>query len=232
MRQSGCVTFIPQEISINCLQGIHITLSLHKPDVPARVSPIVQQTPIRPHAEFDDMVGGIGRMSIGSPPMFNPPVAFPYTNVLSPTGRSFVPGGFPMTPNYAGMSVPFAPQFSSPQTPVTGYAVGGFCTPSQFGSASITSGSSRYTNGTPGGSGWDSMSSPLRGSSGRGHTLQDARAFGRRQNAVRPATRPTFNNQVGQHNVVDVDRIRQGLDVRTTVSLPSTSNHKERAKYP
>lgn len=123
-----------------------------------------------------------------------------------------------MTPNYAGMSVPFAPQFSSPQTPVTGYAVGGFCTPSQFGSASITSGSPRYTDGTPGGSGWDSLGSPLRGS-GRSQSIQDARAFGRRQNAVRGASRPTFNNQVGQHNVVDVDRIREGLDVRTTVSL-------------
>lgn len=221
---------MPRKAFSNCLQGIHITLSLHKPDVPARASSVVQQTPVRPHAEFDDVLGGIGRMSIGSPPMFNPPVTFPYTNVLSPTGRSFVPGGFPMTPNYAGLSVPFAPQFSSPQTPVTGYAVGGFCTPSQFGGPSIT-GSPRYTDSTPGGSGWDGMSSPLRSSGGRGQTLHEARAFGRRQNAVRPATRPTFNSQVGQHNVVDVDRIRQGLDVRTTVSLPHTNIYEEHAEY-
>ena len=210
-------------MSSNCVQGIHITLSLHKPDVDqrsARISPVSHQTPVRPHTEFDDVIGSMNRMSVGSPPMFNPPVAFPYTNVLSPTGRSFVPGGFPVTPNYTSMSVPFTPQFSSPQTPVTGYAVGGFGTPSQFGNTSLTSASPRYTDGTPGGSGWDSMSSPLRGSgSGRGQSLQDSRALGRRQNAVRGVTRPTFNNQVGQHNVVDVDRIRQGLDVRTTVSV-------------
>ena len=124
-----------------------------------------------------------------------------------------------MTPNYAGLSVPFAPQYSSPQTPVTGYSVGSFCTPTQYGSPSTISGTPRYIDGTPGGSGYDGMSSPLRGSGSRGHTIHDARAFGRRQNAIRPATRPNLNSQVGQHNVVDVDRIRQGLDVRTTVSL-------------
>ncbi len=57
--------------------------------------------------------------------------------------------------------------------------------------------------------------SPVRG--GMRGDFQDPNAFGRRQNAIRGASRPAFNNSVGQHNVVDVDRIRQGLDVRTTV---------------
>lgn len=157
-------------------------------------------------------------MAIGSPPMFNPQTGFPYAHVLSPTGRSFMPGAYgTMTPNYAGMPVPFAPQFSSPQTPVTGYSSGAFGTPSQFGSGSIQGSPLRYVDSTPTGSGWDSMGSPLRGSP-RG--MQDARAFGRRSNAIRSVNRPSpsFNNQVGQHNVVDVNRIKEGLDVRTTVS--------------
>ena len=43
------------------------------------------------------------------------------------------------------------------------------------------------------------------------------RADGRRQNAMRIARAPYFN-PAGHHNHVDVNRIREGIDVRTTVS--------------
>lgn len=42
---------------------------------------------------------------------------------------------------------------------------------------------------------------------------------GRRQNAAR-VTRSPYNNAAGHHNQVDVERIRSGIDVRTTVSVP------------
>lgn len=66
------------------------------------------------------------------------------------------------------------------------------------------------------------MSSPTNGGS-RDESQSQLRLLGRRQNAVRQNAvrapgRPPFSSSVGQHNVVDVDRIRQGLDVRTTVS--------------
>lgn len=55
------------------------------------------------------------------------------------------------------------------------------------------------------------------------------RLYGRRQNsvrqnAVRGTGRPPFGSSVGQHNIVDVGRIRQGLDVRTTVSSLQTGS--------
>ena len=41
----------------------------------------------------------------------------------------------------------------------------------------------------------------------------------KRQNSPRGGNRSaSANSPVGQHNVVDIDRIRAGLDVRTTVS--------------
>lgn len=42
------------------------------------------------------------------------------------------------------------------------------------------------------------------------------RSDGRRQNAIRVSRSPHYN-VTGQHNHVDVDRIQQGIDVRTTV---------------
>lgn len=156
-------------------------------------------------------------MSITSTPAYGQQAPFPYPTLVSPTGRSYVPGGYPMTPGYSSASLPFGAQFSSPQTPVTGYTPGGYCTPSQYESASFTSGSTRLKENTPIGQTWDSMGSPTRGGS-KDVSLSQERPYGRRQNAVRGTSRPPFGNTVGQHNVVDVNRIRQGLDVRTTVS--------------
>ena len=45
---------------------------------------------------------------------------------------------------------------------------------------------------------------------------------GRRQNAAR-VTRSPYHNAAGHHNQVDVERIRSGIDVRTTVSVSFTS---------
>lgn len=204
-----------------------MTLFLYKPDMdPVSVQSFpqnVQLTPVRRHLEQDELTRSIGRIDLGSPPVFNAQPHFPYPPVLSPTGRSFVPG-YPMTPNYSGVSVPFGAQFSSPQTPATGYTPGGFGTPSQYGSTSLTSGSPRYMGGTPNGQGWGSMGSPNRGSPLRGTPRMDSmgppRTFGHHENAGRQMARPAFNSSVGQHNVVDVDRIRQGIDVRTTVRYP------------
>lgn len=44
------------------------------------------------------------------------------------------------------------------------------------------------------------------------------RSDGRRQNAAR-ITRSPYNNSANHHNYVDINRIRDGIDVRTTVSI-------------
>lgn len=126
-----------------------------------------------------------------------------------------------MTPNYPSVTTPFGGQYASPQTPATGYTPGGYGTPSQYEPTTATSNSSALT--TPTVQTWDNRSSPMRGLP-RHESQSVVRFNGWQQNpvrqngvAVRGARRP-LNNTVVQHNIVDVDRISQGLDVRTTVS--------------
>lgn len=49
------------------------------------------------------------------------------------------------------------------------------------------------------------------------------RPDGRRQNAMR-VTRSVFHNHAGNHNQVDINRIREGIDVRTTIMLRNIPN--------
>lgn len=140
--------------------------------------------------------------------------------MLSPVGNTYVQG-IPSTPGYSSVSVPFAGPYSSPQSPATGYIPGGYGTPAQYRTTSVTSEISRLT--TPTARTWINAGSPINGGS-KDESQSQVRLYGRRQNlarqnAVRSVGRPPFSNAAGQHNVVDVDRIRQGLDVRTTVSF-------------
>jgi len=155
-------------------------------------------------------------MSIASPSPYGPQGQFSYPSMMSPAGPSHVVGGYPMTPSYSGVPVPLGAQYS-PQTPVAGFTPGGYYTPVQYGEAPFASGGSRYRETTtPTRPAWDSMGSPLRGAS-RSGTIQHGLQHGHRQNAVRGPSRQPLNGNMVQHNVVDVNRIRQGLDVRTTV---------------
>ncbi|KAK3901924.1 meiosis protein mei2 [Staphylotrichum tortipilum] len=55
-----------------------------------------------------------------------------------------------------------------------------------------------------------------------------SRMDGRRQNAMRVNRSPYFNN-AGHHNHVDVNRIRDGIDVRTTIMLRNIPNKVDQA---
>jgi hypothetical protein len=194
-------------------------VALHKPDIDQRSPrhrPTPQRTPVRIRDDFNDIIGGMNRMSVATPVTYGPIPTYGYATMLSPTGRAIVSPGYPVTPGYSSMSVPFGGHFSSPQTPVTGYTQGGYCNSSQFtGSTFASGGSARFTDAGAGGTVWDGLGSPM---GPRDGGAEAERLYGRRQNAVRGGSRPAYNNTVGQHNVVDVGRIRQGLDVRTTVS--------------
>ncbi|KFY81382.1 hypothetical protein V500_11473 [Pseudogymnoascus sp. VKM F-4518 (FW-2643)] len=211
------------------IRGITLKLGLHKPDIdqrPPRAAHGSQNTPVRGRGDYDDLIGSIERLSISSPPAYNQQVPFSYpTTIMSPVGSSYVPR-FPSTPGYSSALVPLGGPYSSPQSTVAGYTPGGYGTPSQYGSTSVTSDGSRLT--TPTGKTWNDMSSPTNGGS-RNESQSQLRLLGRRQNAVRQNAvrapgRPPFSSSVGQHNVVDVDRIRQGLDVRTTIMLRNIPN--------
>ncbi|KFZ06983.1 hypothetical protein V501_06887 [Pseudogymnoascus sp. VKM F-4519 (FW-2642)] len=211
------------------VRGITLKLGLHKPDIdqrPPRVPHGSHHTPILGRGDYDDLIGSIERLSISSPPAYNQQVPFSYpTTMMSPVGNSYVPT-FPVTPVFPGATVPLGGPYSSPQSPVTGYTPGGYGTPSQYGATSVTSNDSRLT--TPTGKTWNNTGSPMNGGS-KDESQSQLRLYGRRQNsvrqnAVRGTGRPPFGSSVGQHNIVDVGRIRQGLDVRTTIMLRNIPN--------
>ncbi|OBT66028.1 hypothetical protein VE03_03167 [Pseudogymnoascus sp. 23342-1-I1] len=211
------------------VRGITLKLGLHKPDIdqrPPRASHGSQNTPIRGRGDYDDLIGSIERLSISSSPAYNQQVPFSYpTTIISPMEAYL--NRISSTPGYSSAPVvPLGGPYSSPQSPVTGYTSGGYGTPSQYGPTSVTSDGSRLT--TPTGKTWNGMGNPKNGGS-KDESQSQLRLYGRRQNAVRQNAvrgggRPPFSSSVGQHNVVDVNRIRQGLDVRTTIMLRNIPN--------
>lgn len=60
----------------------------------------------------------------------------------------------------------------------------------------------------------------------RTHHYNYSRADSRRQNAARVSRSPYYN-AASHHNHVDVSRIRDGIDVRTTVNLPTETARDE-----
>lgn len=167
------------------------------------------------------MIGSIERLSVANSTSYNQRVSFSYpTAMLSPVGNSYIQS-IPSTPGYSSVPVPFSGPYSSPQSPAAGYTTGGYGTPTPYGTTSVPSEISRLT--TPTARTWNNSGNPINGSLKDESYLQVG-LYGRRQNsarhnAVRSVGRPSFSSAAGQHNVVDVDRIRQGLDVRTTVSF-------------
>ncbi|KAL5351563.1 hypothetical protein ACLOAV_003423 [Pseudogymnoascus australis] len=211
------------------LQGITLKLGLHKPDIdqrPPRAPHASQNTPNRGRGNYDDLIGSIERLSITGSPAYNQQVPFSYpTTMLTPMDGSYG-SRIPSTPGYSSAVVPLGGPYSSPQSPVRGYNLGGYGTLSQYGPTSVTSDGSRLT--TPTEKTWNGMGSPANGGY-KGESHSQLRLYGRRhnvvrQNAVRGAGRPPYNSSAGQHNVVDVNRIRQGLDVRTTIMLRNIPN--------
>ncbi|KFY15247.1 hypothetical protein V492_02134 [Pseudogymnoascus sp. VKM F-4246] len=211
------------------VRGITLKLGLHKPDIdlrPPRAPHGPQHTPIRGRGDYTDLIGSIERLSVANPAAYSQQVPFSYpTAMIGPVGGSYV-SSVPVAPVYSAAPASFAGAYSSPKSPATAYNQGGYRTPSQYGSTSLTTDHSRLT--TPTGKTWNDAGSPMNGSS-KDESQSQLRLYGRRQNAarqnaVRGPSRPPFSSAVGQHNVVDVERIRQGLDVRTTIMLRNIPN--------
>ncbi|KFY22567.1 hypothetical protein V491_02762 [Pseudogymnoascus sp. VKM F-3775] len=211
------------------VRGIALKLGLHKPDIdqrPPRTPHGSQNTPIRGRGNYADLIGSIERLSVANSTSYNQQVSFSYpTAMLSPVGNSYIQS-ISSTPGYSSVPVPFSGPYSSPQSPAAGYTTGGYGTPTPYGTTSVPSEISRLT--TPTARTWNNAGNPINGGLKDESYLQVG-LYGRRQNsarhnAVRSVGRPSFSSAAGQHNVVDVDRIRQGLDVRTTIMLRNIPN--------
>jgi hypothetical protein len=159
-------------------------------------------------------------MSVGSPgATYRPMGPSTYASVLSPTGRSFLPTTFAISPAYASLPVTFGGHFSPSSNAVVGFSPPAALCSSPYPLENFGTSMSLHHGFIPHITGWDDLESSSRGPQG-GSPL--VRYNARRQNAPPGGNRTSYSNsQVGQHNVVDMDRIRAGLDVRTTVrSLP------------
>jgi hypothetical protein len=186
----------------------------HKPDLislpPNR--PGSPTTPTRARGDQRDLVGSMGRISVSTPSTLRYPLNSPtYESVLSPTGRSFVPTPYLIPSPCSGPQIPLNAQFSPAGATVIGYT-----TPSIHFSP-------RHFGADPGFlpqmGAWCDIGSPSR-TQPSGTSLSNGRFGGRRHGSSRAGNRsPYANSLAGQHNVVDIDRIRAGLDVRTTVSI-------------
>lgn len=142
----------------------------------------------------------------------------PYASVLSPTGRSFLPTTFAISSAYSPLPVTFGSYFSPASNAALGFSSPAALCRSPYPIETFGTTISLHHAFVPHIAGWDEFESPSRGPQ-RGSPL--VRYNTRRQNAPRGGHRTSYsNNQVGQHNVVDMDRIRAGLDVRTTVKPP------------
>lgn len=196
-------------------QSIELAAELHRPDlekhIPGYAGP--PATPTHGIANSRDLSSSMADLSVGTPKgAAVQHLSHGYAAVLSPTGRSLIPTPYQMQPTYSTTPMhyrgPFSPvmNYNSPgphlNSPYTNvYGILGPYSPTQ----------PTYWNG-------------LTGTGRDAHQVlpmdisQFTGANGRRQTAARFGGRSSYNNPAGHHNVVDVQRIQEGSDVRTTVS--------------
>lgn len=147
--------------------------------------------------------------------MNGPIIPSGYTSILSPTGRSFVPT-YAISSGYSNVPVAYGCQFSPSSDSLLGFQASALPSNQAYQNAHFGVSSPNYHGFVAQIGAWDGICSP-------GQVIPRGISFPRynskRQNSPHGGNRPSYaNSPVGQHNVVDIDRIRAGLDVRTTVS--------------
>jgi hypothetical protein len=156
-------------------------------------------------------------MSVSSPGVMSSPIIpHGYVSVLSPTGRSFVPTTYTISTGISNVPVQYGCQFSSSSGGLLDFHPTASHFNQTYQNTHFGAGNSNHHGFMTQMGAWDGMCSPGQGVP-RGISLP--RYNSKHQNPPRGGNRSSYTNSpVGQHNVVDIDRIRAGLDVRTTVS--------------
>lgn len=147
----------------------------------------------------------------------NGPIIPPgYASVLSPTGRSFVPTTYTISPGISTVPIAYGCQFSPASSGFLGFTPPAPQCNQTYQNTHFGAHSPNHHHGLITQTGiWDGVGNPGQDIS-RGVSLP--RYNSKSQNSPRGGNRSSYaNSPVGQHNVVDIDRIRAGLDVRTTV---------------
>ena len=181
-------------------------MALYRPDIPSMANGSQEGivSPNRSAGSVQDITHDLNHLSI--PPRTSSVGPVMHGSILSTPARSQISTPFQLQPAYGMMPVVYHGVPVSPP-----YAFDGMQPRSHTGIAP----SSNYSLVSP-------LMSPS--SSFASTELMTPRQFqplnrgdGRRNNAMR-VTRNSFYNQNTHHNHVDTNRIREGTDVRTTVS--------------
>ncbi|KAH9906439.1 RNA recognition motif 2-domain-containing protein [Xylariomycetidae sp. FL2044] len=198
-------------------QNLHICATLYRPDIP----PLSSQSqtgvvsPARTTVTASDLANDLQQLSLSR----SPSVASPMRNsFMTPPGRTH---NLPSTPSYGMVPVvyqrvPISPPYVLDHMPARGHnmamAAGNYSVVSP-----MTSPGSLLT---------PEYMAPEYITPRHFHGY--SRLDGRRQNAMRVQRGP-HHNANNTHNQVDVNRIREGADVRTTIMLRNIPNKVDQA---
>ncbi|KAI1144107.1 RNA recognition motif 2-domain-containing protein [Hypoxylon sp. FL0543] len=189
--------------------GFHICMMLHRPDLMPSSTLFPFSSSTRTATTPSELTSDFRRMSIGRPQSVAPSAA---NSLFGTPARSAVSSNmFPLQQPYGMVpllypGLPLAvPYVSEPSR-----AYNSMLPPSNYSLAS----SGMSTQGSM-------MSTDL-------VTPRQFQHYGRRQNAMRISRSPYYN-AANHHNHVDVARIRDGIDVRTTIMLRNIPNKVDQA---
>ncbi|OTA93327.1 hypothetical protein M434DRAFT_31100 [Hypoxylon sp. CO27-5] len=216
---SAIAEFCDNDMSLRAVSKFHsivmgeiqICMVLYRPDLTPNSSLFGVNSSMRAATTPSELANGLRRMSIGRPQSV---VASTTTSLFSTPARSAVPSsGFPLQQSYGMVPLLY------PSLPV-----GVPYVPDQIPSRTYSNmlPSSNYSLAS---SGMSAQSSVL---STDLVTPRQFQHYGRRQNAMRISRSPYYN-AANHHNHVDVSRIRDGIDVRTTIMLRNIPNKVDQA---
>lgn len=207
----SCIPPALQLITDKFAKGMHFCMTLYQPDMiheSQEAADSVQKPPISSVADYQEAFQRLNMNQSQAPaqniamPMYSTPVRAR----LAPT--------YPMRSPYSIMpmvyhGIPLSPPYIT--EPVSRRAMESSMSQRSALSAASTFAGSPKSFGSP-----DSTApSPFS-------------PFARRQHALR-VTRSPHSNAAGVHNVVEVNRIREGTDVRTTIMLRNIPNKVDQA---
>ncbi|KAI1638900.1 RNA recognition motif 2-domain-containing protein [Biscogniauxia mediterranea] len=199
------------------VNGLQVCITLFRPDIPSSTNTIQggMVSPARTTATASDFVNDFQRMSVSRSHSVVPTV---HNTLVTPPAR---PAGFHMQPTYGMMPVVYHGVPVSPPY-VLDHA---YHLPSRLHSSTLQANNYSLSNSM--------MSPPSQYTPQEFVTPRQFQGFqgfqGRRQNAMRVSRSPYHHQQPNYHNHVDVNRIREGTDVRTTIMLRNIPNKVDQA---
>ncbi|ORY63590.1 RNA recognition motif 2-domain-containing protein [Pseudomassariella vexata] len=207
---------VVSKLSGTVIDGIQFCMSLHRPDIPT-MSTVVHDGIVSPartttSGSMSDLTNDFQRLSCSRPASTASSI---HNALVSTPTRAYHPGNFPLQQSYGMMPVvysgmPLTPPYMIDQVPTRSHGM--------FPGGNYSIVTPMYSQPSP-------LMSPEYMTP---RQFAYPRPDSRRQNAMR-VTRAPYYSIPSQHNHVDVDRIREGIDVRTTIMLRNIPNKVDQA---